>query len=136
MLAMAQKPCRNRLSTMKTAFVGAGEIATRERTSPNLLRASEHLATDLIFYFAGKATQGIESWKQFATTVLTAFPDVNVWVEEIVAEGDKVVVRWRCRGIHEGDLRGVAPTGKEAMWDGIAIYRLAGGKIAEIRGLE
>ena len=89
---------------MKTEFVGTGEVATRERTAPNLLRASEELTTDLICYFVAKATQGIEAWKQFATTVfLAAFPDWRGTVEDTVADGDKVVARWIVQGTHRGN---------------------------------
>jgi steroid delta-isomerase-like uncharacterized protein len=60
-----------------------------------------------------------------------AIPDLRVRVEEMVAEGDKVAVRWTGEGTHRGALLGVPPTGNHVRIDGISIYRLAGGKIAE-----
>ncbi len=61
----------------------------------------------------------------------TAFPDLQLTADEIVAEGDLVVTRWTGRGTHTGELMGIAPTGKEVTVSGITIARLANGKIAE-----
>ena len=78
------------------------------------------------FYTPGENVEGL---KQFASLIFAAFPDYQLTVEELIAEGDKVVVRWRAQGTHKGVWRGLAPTGK--MFDilGIDIERLADGKI-------
>jgi steroid delta-isomerase-like uncharacterized protein len=60
-----------------------------------------------------------------------AFPDLRMTVDQVVADGDDVAIRWTARGTHKGDLFGIAPTGKEATVTGITIDRWAGGKIAE-----
>jgi SnoaL-like polyketide cyclase len=52
-------------------------------------------------------------------------------IEDQIAEGDTVVTRWTGTGTHQGDLLGMAPTGKPAKVMGIWIHRLAGGKIVE-----
>ncbi len=52
-------------------------------------------------------------------------------VDDLIAEGDKVVVRWRLLGTHLGDFRGIAPSGQRIALDGIAIYRVDGGKLME-----
>ena len=52
-------------------------------------------------------------------------------IEDIFASGDKVVVRITGRGIHRGEYEGVPPTGKRVSMSGIAIYRIAHGKIVE-----
>jgi predicted ester cyclase len=57
--------------------------------------------------------------------------DVRFEVEDIVAEGDKVVVRWRNRGTHIGEFLGMPPTGKSFSIEGINIYRVQGGQIVE-----
>jgi predicted ester cyclase len=49
----------------------------------------------------------------------------------MIAEGDKVAIRWAARGTHQGELLGIQPTGKQATWTGISIYRFADGKIVE-----
>jgi predicted ester cyclase len=76
-------------------------------------------------------TRGPEGVKVFASMFRSAFPDVHFSVEDQVAEGDKVVTRWRGSGTHQGDLFGIAPTGKGASFVGITINRIEGGKVAE-----
>jgi predicted ester cyclase len=60
-----------------------------------------------------------------------AFPDIQVGTEHMIAEGDKVVSRQTSRGTHEGEFRGVPPTGKEVTWTGILIFRIVDGKIVD-----
>lgn len=61
-----------------------------------------------------------------------AFPDLHVTVEDMVAEGDKVVFRATNSGTHKGEFVGIAPTGKHAAWTEISIWRIEGGMIAEV----
>lgn len=74
---------------------------------------------------------GPEGVKQIVSAVRTGFPDVHFTVEDVIAEGDKVVGRWTFRGTHQGDFMGILPTGRKVSVMGIAIYRIARGKIAE-----
>ena len=60
-----------------------------------------------------------------------AFPNYEFIAEDMIAEGDKVVVRSTFRGTHKGDLMGIAPTGKQVTMPLILIYRLADDKIVE-----
>ena len=53
-------------------------------------------------------------------------------IEEMIAEGDRVMVRWTFFGIHQGEFAGLPPTHKQVSYSGINIFRLADGKIAEI----
>lgn len=92
------------------------------------------LAANPVLHTPGLDMEGREAWKRYATMFLTAFPDLDIAVDETIAEGDKVVACWTARGTHKGDLQGIAPTGKQVRWTGIAIYRFAGGKIEEIWG--
>ena len=75
--------------------------------------------------------RGPESEKKRATLYRTAFPDVRLTIEDIIAEGETVMTRWSCRGTHKGDLRGIAPTGKQVNISGVTIARLANGKFVE-----
>jgi steroid delta-isomerase-like uncharacterized protein len=75
--------------------------------------------------------RGPESEKKRATLYRTAFPDVRLTIEEIIAEGEIVMTRWSCRGTHKGDLSGIAPTGKQINISGVTIARLANSKLAE-----
>jgi steroid delta-isomerase-like uncharacterized protein len=84
----------------------------------------------------GEPIRGSEGFKQFLTQFHAAFPDVEVTLEDVIAEDDKVVVRWTLRGTHQRELLGIQPTGKRVAWTGITIYRLARGKVVEERGEE
>jgi steroid delta-isomerase-like uncharacterized protein len=78
---------------------------------------------------------GVEGVKRFFETFRDAFPDVSVRIDEIVADGDRVAVATTFTGTHEGELMGVAPTGRRVSVTGIDIVRVADGRIAEHRGL-
>jgi len=58
-----------------------------------------------------------------------AFPDINFAVEEIVAEGDTVVTRWRLTGTHLGEYLGIEATGNKVDVDGVSIDRIKGGMV-------
>jgi len=60
-----------------------------------------------------------------------AFSEIRVTAEQIVAEGDFVVVRWTARGRHTGHLLGLPATGRETVTTGIDMLRIVDGKIAE-----
>jgi steroid delta-isomerase-like uncharacterized protein len=60
-----------------------------------------------------------------------AFPDLQVTVEDLVADGDRVVHRFTLRGTHAGPFMGIPPTGRVVTAAGIAIDRLADSKVAE-----
>ena len=74
---------------------------------------------------------GVEGEKHTVTMYRTVFPDLRFTMEDVVGEGDRVVVRWTTRGTHRGELMGVPPTGKQVVVTGISILRIANGKIAE-----
>jgi steroid delta-isomerase-like uncharacterized protein len=78
---------------------------------------------------------GPEGQKQLVTVYRNAFPDVHFTVDEQIAEGDKVVTRWTGRGTHKGELFGIPATGKSSTVTGIAVDRIANGKIAESWGI-
>jgi predicted ester cyclase len=78
---------------------------------------------------------GAEGVKRFFTMFHDAFPDVSVEIDELVAEGDRVAVATTLTGTHDGELMGVAPTGRRVSVTGIDIVRVSEGKIVEHRGL-
>jgi predicted ester cyclase len=77
-----------------------------------------------------------EAAKQEAADFRRGFPDVISIIEDLIAEGDKVVARWRSRATHQGDYRGIAPSGKEVEFTGISFYRIEGGKIVQSWNIE
>lgn len=74
---------------------------------------------------------GIEGFKQFFAMTLRAFPDLQVTIHDMIAEGDKVVTRKTFHGTHKGDFAGVPPTGKQFELGVIDIFRVVKGRLAE-----
>lgn len=72
-----------------------------------------------------------EPLRQAISMFIAAFPDARTTVDEIIAEGDKVVVRSTTRATHKGALMGIQPTGRPVRYAGVDIFRLEDGKIAE-----
>ena len=77
------------------------------------------------------ASPGREGHKYQLALFRNAFPDLRVTIEDTFSEGDKVADRWTGRGTHQGELNGIAPTGKRVDCTGIVISRIEGGRIAE-----
>ena len=75
--------------------------------------------------------EGQEGFKQLVAMYRAAFPDVQMTIEDVIADGDKVALRWTATGTHQGELMGIPPTNKQVTVTGMDINRLAGGKIAE-----
>jgi steroid delta-isomerase-like uncharacterized protein len=75
--------------------------------------------------------QGIDGFKEYVALVRAAFPDFRNNVEEMIAEGDKVVARLTYTGTHEGTLFGIPPTGKRIEYSGVAIFRIGAGKVID-----
>ena len=71
---------------------------------------------------------GIDAMKRLVRQMRTAFPDLAHTIEDIVAEGDRVVVRWVARGTHHLEFLGIAPTGRRVALPGVSIYRLDDGR--------
>ena len=75
--------------------------------------------------------RGPEDVKGFMREFRDAFPDFHCTIEDQIAEGDRVVTRWRMRGTHEKEFRGIAPTGNKLDITGIGIFRFSDGKVVE-----
>jgi steroid delta-isomerase-like uncharacterized protein len=99
----------------------------------NLDLVDEVYAPDYAYHEPGipELPPGPEGFKQLASMYRSAFPDVHITVEDIIAEGDKVVARFTARGTHQGELMGIPPSGNRIEVSGININRISGGKIAE-----
>ena len=74
---------------------------------------------------------GPVGFKEFYRWLRSAFPDLRYDVDDVIAEGDMVVVRWTWTCTHKGEFMGIPPTGKRATVTGMAIYRIAGGRCVE-----
>jgi steroid delta-isomerase-like uncharacterized protein len=74
---------------------------------------------------------GPESERKRATLYRTAFPDLRLTIEDLIAEGDTVMARWSCHGTHRGSLNEIGPTGKQFTISGVTIARFVNGKLSE-----
>jgi predicted ester cyclase len=91
----------------------------------------ETCALNYVFHSSsGRDIRNIEDFKQFNSELFSAFPDIQFTIEDMIAEGDKAVVRYTMTGTHKGDM-GVPPTKKKVTVWGISIDRVAGGKFVE-----
>jgi steroid delta-isomerase-like uncharacterized protein len=77
---------------------------------------------------------GIEAMNNVITTCRAAFHGLQVTIDDIMADGNKVTARFTARGVHKGDFMGLPPTGKAITLTGIEIFRIENGKIAELWG--
>ena len=92
----------------------------------------EVFASDAIHHNPFPGTPpGREGNKQGMLILFAAFPDWQTTIEDLIAEGDKVVVRMTQRGTHQGPYFGLAATDKQVAVAGIAIFRLRDGQIVE-----
>ena len=83
-----------------------------------------------------ETVHGSQAFKQVLAMVKGALPDVHSSVDELIAEGDKVVIRWTMAGTQLGAFGSIPPTGKSVSWTGISICRIVDGKVIEDRGEE
>ena len=98
----------------------------------NLALADELFAPDYVNHAATPdIPPDLEGYKQRLGYMIAAFPDLNIAIEDVFSEEDKVAVRLSIRGTHEGDYMGAPPTGKHATWTAIAVYKIEDGKIVE-----
>lgn len=77
-----------------------------------------------------------EGTKQGIAMIMTALPDLHVTIEDMIAEGDKVVTRFTTHGTQQGAFGSIPPTGKRVAITTIEITRVADGKIVEDWGLD
>lgn len=100
----------------------------------NLSVLDELVASNFVFHNSVQTLYGPEGFKQFATTYHSAFPEAHFTVEDVIAEGDTVALRWSARATHKGELLGIPPTGKEVVVTGITITLISNGKSVESWG--
>ena len=103
-------------------------------TDDEAAAGAELLAPDFKAHVPGSPESlSREAYTQFNRLFSAAFPDGRVTVEDLIAEGDKVVLRMRFQGTHRGDFQGLPPTGKWVTMAGIGIDRIADDQVVEHR---
>lgn len=83
------------------------------------------------FYWPQFELHGPEGVRQWVRAFRSSFPDMIDMVQEQTAEGDLVVTRVECVGTHDGDFRGLPPTGRKVTFSAIGIDRFRGDKVIE-----
>lgn len=98
----------------------------------NLDALEEVIATNLVEHNTPPGQDpGLEGVKQQLSMALAAFPDFQFTLDDLIAEGDKVVARGRMTGTHQGEFMGIPATGKQVSQRGTQIVRIAKGKVVE-----
>ena len=110
---------------LETAFNQGDFSLVRETTAADAVTHDPSLPPEL------QGMRGPEPFVQQVSKYRAAFPDLRFRVEDTIAEGDKVAVRWRAEGTHQAELRGLAPTGVRGSTTGMSISRWEDGKAVE-----
>ena len=105
-----------------TAVLNGGDLAALDT-----LAESDYMENNPL---PGQGT-GREGFKQRVGGLRAAFPDIRYTVEDMIAEGDRVALRWSMHGTHGGEILGIPATGKQVTLTGLDIYRLNDGRLAE-----
>lgn len=94
----------------------------------------ENLSPGFLSYFHSRPPiEGIEPAIAFNRELFVGFPELRMTVEDVVAEGDNVIVRGRLSGSNDGPFLGAPPSGADVLVPDVTIFRLEGGKIVEMR---
>ena len=115
-------------SELNKALVRAHYEATVNRFDAAAI--DQQVSTDFYDHSAS-AVLGPEGVKQHILAMKAVFPDLQVAIEDIVSEGDRVAVRARWRGTHAQEFRGIAPSGKAVEFSGMVFWRVSDGKVRE-----
>ena len=95
----------------------------------NLAVVDEFIAPDYIDHT--HKLKSVGEYKQRIAMFMKGFPDFHETIEDIIAEGDKVWVRFKFSGTHTGEYLGLAPTGKKITVECVGIFRMVNGKAVE-----
>ncbi|WP_433971560.1 ester cyclase [Tunturiibacter lichenicola] len=122
------------MSTIESNKAVIGRFIEEVINQNRLDRADDLVVEDFVELdpFPGQRP-GREGLKEVLGMMRTAFPDIHWVVDEMVAEGDKVVTRFTWKGTHRGAFLGVPPTGKGVTVKGVVIDQLADGKMSKSR---
>ena len=91
----------------------------------------ELVSPDVVLHDGGVDTRGLEGFYPYYDRLRATLSDVHMTIEDTIAEGDRVCVRWSCTARHTGEGFGVPASGTPIAMTGITILRVAGGKLVE-----
>ena len=86
----------------------------------------------VVFHFPGSPPMDFDAVLELVDTIYTAFPDFTHRIDDLIAEGEKVVLRVTDFGTHQGEYEGMPPTGKEVSFSVIAIFEIRDGRVVEV----
>ncbi len=90
------------------------------------------VSSDFVYHHVSGRDLSTEAYKNSGVTLLNAFPDICMEIDDLFAEGNKVACRFTIKGTHKGKYQGIPPTGNKINISIIYIFRIADGKIAEV----
>jgi steroid delta-isomerase-like uncharacterized protein len=121
---------RRSVSTEENKDLARRSWELANQHNPDLIE--EFYAPNLVWHEPDQDVRGYEQAKRFISTLFTAFPDLNICVEDVISEGDQAVSRYTARGTHQGETEEFGPaTGRQMEIKGITIHRFEEGKIVE-----
>jgi len=106
------------------------EVLNRGNVTEISTTLDELFVPDFVRHDPAGGFRSREDYKQFLFSLLAALPG-QFTIEDLIAEGDKVVLCYAFHGTHQGQWRGLPPTGKPVTFTGIFIYRILDGKVVE-----
>lgn len=99
----------------------------------NIAAIEQHLAENFVGHDLPPGLDGRAGYKKYVGMFAASFSDMTrIEAHEVIGNGDKIVVRWSSTGRHTGEFMGIPATGQRVTIKGIDIFRLAGGKIADL----
>jgi steroid delta-isomerase-like uncharacterized protein len=108
------------------------EYTERVFNAHNPELAAEYVTPDVKWHGGTLGTvEGADGLVGLLQGFIGALPDLNAQEQDIVANEDTVAVRFVVEATHQGDLLGIAATGRPVRWDAVDVYRLKDGKISE-----
>lgn len=99
--------------------------------SRRLQAVDDFFSPDFIFHSPAGETKGLESYKKMVQMLFSAFPDISLQYDDILAEGSRVAGRGMFTGTHQGTFMGILPTGRQVQFIGMCIFEFSQGKIME-----
>ena len=103
-------------------------------TMPNWGRVWDlSMSTDVIYHFNSSPEPiiGLEANKEFNASLFQGFPDIKQTIEDVIAEGDKVMYRTTMQGTHTGEFLGISPTDKSVKINDFTLLRIVDEQIVE-----
>jgi steroid delta-isomerase-like uncharacterized protein len=127
----AARTTRNKATLVRLHHaLNSGDHALISTTIDEIFHPDVRIGTPLPI-----GTSGAQALKEVWTTLLRAYPDLHVTVQDMFGEDDRVVARNTVTGTHQGEYLGLPPTGRSVTYDEMIIVRFADGRIAETWGV-